>query len=553
MYKRINRSITWVALLSILLITLLLSAAQYLGSVDRAMRALEQKTARVGSMLPGEEDRETFLTIVSVDGVDVRYTWIAADGTVLLDSFADAATLENHAGREEVREALAGGVGKGRRISRTLGMESYYYARRLSDGTVLRASQSGRSVFGILTDTLPIVALAALLVFVLAGILSKRLTRSIIAPINAIDPASSDIRTYDELAPLVGAIYRQRGQIAEQISELARRANTIDDILGNMREGVLLLDRQERILTMNRSAAATLGTDGSMAGRSMLEAIRDVEMLTCARRALAGERCETALVRDGRSHQVFFSPAADGVIILLLDVTEQRRAEGLRREFTANVTHELRTPLTSISGYAEMLESGIVRPEDAQGFAERIHKEASRLMLLVDDILMLSRLDEGGADMARETVELDVLASEVVRALLPKAEAACVSLDVQGSAPPIWGSRTMLYELLQNLVENGIKYNRPQGSVTVSLAPAGSGVAIAVTDTGIGIPAEHHARIFERFYRVDASRSPKTGGTGLGLSIVKHIAMIHGGTVSLTSEVGKGTSVRVVLPVGKAL
>jgi two-component system phosphate regulon sensor histidine kinase PhoR len=498
---------------------------------------------------------DTATALKEIEGVrpeDMRVTLVSPDGTVKYDNAASPGAMDNHARREEVAEALTTGTGESRRLSGTLGEETYYYAVRLADGNVLRAAKTRSSVWGMFSGSLPAVALVILIVFAIGYFMAKNLTRRIVDPINSVDLEHGLSSPYDEMAPFIRTIEKQREQIAEQINALQRRADTINAIMDNMREGIIFVDEKGVIISLNSSAGAILSADNPAEGKSVLEAVRDMDLVKSVREALSGSRGEIVKEYDGRTYRVFISPASEGgAIILLLDVTEKSMGEKLRREFSANVSHELKTPLTSIYGYAEMLVSGMVAKDDEHKLLRKIKDEAQRMNTLIQDIILVSRLDEGGGGDAFENVDLRATASEVIEALSLSAADGRISVRLAGDSACIRADRSMMYELFYNLIDNAIKYNIPNGKVNVDICRADDGqISVAVSDTGIGIPKESQARVFERFYRVDKSRSKKKGGTGLGLAIVKHIVLLHGGQVSIESREGEGTTMTATFPSG---
>ena len=480
---------------------------------------------------------------------DFRLTWIGADGGVKYDSRRDADSLENHAQREEVAEALETGTGESTRYSTTLLQKTIYLARRLSDGTVLRISVSRQTV-GVLALGMVQPVLAVLLcALVLSGFVAKRLSRRIVEPLNTLDldhPLENDV--YDELTPLLKRISSQRREIDAQMQTLSRRTEEFAQVTGSMREGLVLLDAKGCILSMNPAAAAIFGAQTPCAGADFLTVERSHEMSAAIERAQSGGHSEMRMERAGREYQFDISRIeAGGTVILAFDVTEQEYAERSRREFTANVSHELKTPLQGIIGSAELIENGMVKPADLPRFAGHIHAEAARLVTLIDDIIRLSQLDEGDA-LPTEEVDVYTQAAEAVKSLQSAAAAKDVTLTLTGKSTRIPGVQRLTYEIIFNLCDNAIKYNREGGRVDVSVAREGAGAVVTVADTGIGIAPEHQQRIFERFYRVDKSHSKASGGTGLGLSIVKHAVQYLNGSIALKSEPGKGTTVSVSLP-----
>ncbi len=475
---------------------------------------------------------------------DMRLTVIGKDGAVLYDDDEQASALPNHADREEVAEARKTGQGESKRFSDTLGQETYYYALRLADGSVLRVAKTTSSIWGMFGGTLPVVGAVVLAISIFSYLLAGRLTKRIVEPINRVDLDQALSAPYDELAPLVKTIMQQRGEIRRQMASLQERADTIESLMNGMGEGIVMVNRQGAILSFNQSAAVFFAFPAQAEGRSFQEIFRDIELLENLRKALSGSRSETTFESGGKLYRVYFSPVSGvGAIILFMDMTEKARAETLRREFSANVSHELKTPLTTICGNAEMLCGGMVKEQDRQAFYEKIKDEAGRMIALIEDILLLSKLDENAAHALLEPVELRAVATEAAGALAAKAAENHIEIRVSGADARMEANRSQIYELFYNLIDNAIKYNRSNGEVRVEIARADGQIKLTVSDTGIGIPKEAHDRVFERFYRVDKSRSKQTGGTGLGLAIVKHIVMAHGGTMEMKSTEGEGTSI----------
>jgi len=481
-----------------------------------------------------------------------RVTWVDRDGTVLYDNQADPAGMENHADRVEIRQALEAGFGQSERHSATLSERTVYAARRLSDGTVIRVAESRRTATAMLLElTVPILLILAA-AMALSMLLASRLSRRLVTPILDLDLEHPEqCRTYDELAPLLTRIRRQNETIQRQMDELRRQQEEFNELTEHMSEGIVVLDKNGRILSCNSAALRLLGAEDHAAGASALELDRSESFRRAVERSLQGSRDQGRIDRGGRCVQIMADPVErggeiTGGVLVLLDVTAQENSEKLRREFTANVSHELKTPLTSISGMAEIMKSGIVRPEDMAEFAGDIHRESRRLITLIEDIIHLSRLDEGGELPRRQPVGLLELAGQVAERLKHQAERNGVSVALTGENFEIEGIPAVLEEMIYNLCDNAVKYNRPGGSVTVTVDPGSRSVSVA--DTGIGIPEEDRQRVFERFYRVDKSRSRQIGGTGLGLSIVKHGAALHDIRVELTSVPDEGTTVRLFFP-----
>ena len=480
-----------------------------------------------------------------------RLTWIAADGSVLYDTRTDAESLENHASRAEVSQALATGTGESTRYSSTLMEKTMYYAQRLADGTVLRISISRATVGMIAVGMIQPLLIVLIVALILSGLLARRLSRRIVDPLNSLDlehPLDND--AYEEISPLLKRIHHQHVEIQTQLRELHERTDEFTQITGSMREGLVLLDEHGSILSINAAAQALFGADAQCVGRDFLTIERSHEISAAIQAAVADGHSEVRAERAGRVYQFDISRITSdgkpiGTVILAFDITEQEFAERNRREFTANVSHELKTPLQGIIGSAELIENGMVKPDDLPRFVGHIHAEAARLVTLIDDIIRLSQLDEGDA-MPTEPVDLLAVSQEAAENLQDAAAARGVTVGVTGQPAVIPGVRRLIYEIVYNLCDNAIKYNRDGGRVDVTVAADADGSSITVADTGIGIAPEHQGRVFERFYRVDKSHSKASGGTGLGLSIVKHAVQYHHGRIELESTPGTGTTIRVV-------
>ncbi len=514
----------------------------------------------------GELQTETQLVAqgVEVEGLNYlqgmesrnRITWVAGDGTVLYDSQADASKMENHADREEIRQALENESGTAQRYSATLAQQTLYAAQRLSDGSVIRMASAQQTVVVVLLSMIQPILLILGIALIISAVLASRMTRGIIRPIVSLDlehPENCD--TYQELVPLLTRVKRQNETIQRQMAQLSQQQQEFSALTENMSEGFLLLDRRGRVLSYNSGALSQLGAQPPKGEVNVLVLNRSEGFQRAVDDALEGRKSCQMIHQGGRWCQVLANPVLRdgeqaGVVMVLLDVTEQEQREELRREFTANVSHELKTPLTAISGIAEIMRGGMVKPEDIEDFAGDIYQEAQRLIALVEDIIRLSRLDEGEGGLERENVDLLKLSDQVVHRLEPAARKQDVALKVTGRSVKVHGVASVLEEMLYNLCDNAIKYNKPGGRVTVTVDYLGQDAQVQVEDTGIGIPQEDQSRVFERFYRVDKSHSKEIGGTGLGLSIVKHGAALHDGQVRLESTPGKGTKVTLVMPTG---
>ena len=550
MTKRIFRATLLVGVAVLIAsLTLVMGALySYFGRVQESQLRDELSLAAVGV----EQNGMDYLKQLESD--QYRITWLRADGAVLYDTQADAESMENHAQRQEVQQALATGEGESSRYSDTLLQKTVYYAKRLPDGTVLRLSAirvtTGVLVLNMLQPILLVLAAA----LILSGVLASRLARRITEPLNRLDlehPLEND--TYEELAPLLRRMEHQRRQIDRQMDELRRRSEEFEQITGSMNEGLVLLDEAGVILSINPAARRLLDAAENCVGQDLLTVDRDVALSDALRQAAEQGHSEFRGQRNGREYQfdvtrIQSEGRTAGTVLLVFDVTERAFAERNRREFTANVSHELKTPLQGIIGSAELLENGLVKQEDVPRFIGHIRSEAQRLVTLIGDIIRLSQLDEG-EPMPAEPVELLALAREAAESLQSAAAARNVTVTVEGEPVALTGVRRLLYEIVFNLCDNAIKYNTDGGRVQVTVTKENETAAVTVRDTGIGIPPDQQDRVFERFYRVDKSHSKASGGTGLGLSIVKHAVQYHHGAIHLQSEVGKGTEIRVTFPV----
>ena len=545
MTKKIFRTILAVGMAVLLLSMFLFCSVLMQHFTGRVFQELETEAglAAQGVSLNGQDYLE------NLDSVN-RITWIDSMGRVLYDSAADAGAMENHLEREEIQSALATGKGSSSRYSDTLSTQTLYVALRLEDGTVLRVASEQRSVAALLLELIPSLLLISCLTAGLATLLAYRLSRSIIRPILSLDlghPESCD--TYEELTPLLRRLHSQNETIRAQMAALKQQHEEFTAITENMSEGFLLIDSRTNLLSCNTSALRLLGASQAKEGESVLCLSRAEAFRQVVDEALEGRHSEALWERDGKCYQLFANPVLHeekvaGAVLAILDVTERESREILRREFTANVSHELKTPLTSISGFAELMKEGLVPPEKMREFSADIYRESSRMIALVDDMMNLSRLDEGAA-LPRTTVDLYTLAEGVTQSLRDAAGRCGVTLRLLGQHEQVEGVEQLLREMLYNLCDNAIKYNVPGGSVTVNVWRNGQHPCVSVSDTGIGIPQADQERIFERFYRVDKSHSKAVGGTGLGLSIVKHAAQYHGAQLELSSAPGRGTSVTV--------
>lgn len=550
MTKRIFRSILRTSVMVLLLTSALLVGTLYNVYENRISAELRTEAEHIVYALDRMQDELDFLRGLTPNH---RITLISPDGDVLYDSTADESRMDSHAQLPEVSAALAQGAGESRRYSNTLADMTAYYARRTAHGNVLRIASTRSTVIGLFLDVLPQIVLMVLMVAVLSLLSARFAARQIVQPINQLNleaPLENDV--YDELAPLLTRMDRQRSQICQQMRALAHTHADLNAIMQSMREGLILIDKSNLILSINGSAMKAFGVKGVIQPETdLLTICRDTAVIGIVREAQTGKSDDTVFVRGENTYRIFASPVmieehVRGVVLLALDISARYAAEASRREFTANVSHELKTPLTSISGYAEIIASGIAKNEDVPVFAEKIHAEAKRLVALVNDILDLSRLDERQGLGMKEPVALIEVLHALKEAFQPMAEEKGISLTLEGSNVVTEGYPVLLRELFHNLIDNAVKYTPAGGQVTICLTQEEGHAVCTVADTGIGIPAEHQAHVFERFYRVDKSHSRQTGGTGLGLAIVKHVAEVHHASVELQSAPGHGTTVKVV-------
>lgn len=483
-----------------------------------------------------------------------RITWVNPEGEVLYDSFADSQSLENHRNRPEISQALEKGKGQSTRISDTLAEKTYYDAARLQDGSVIRVASTTRSGIATIMHTIPWMVVMAAALFGITIIVAELQTKRIVEPINKLNPEAPQAdQVYDELSPLVRRLEKQKATIQEQMEILREKQEEFTAITENMREGFIVVDSRGDVISYNSSAIRILGVDMEMpsAGINVLSLNRSSSFRQVVDAALQGQSRDQGLELNGRFYQIIANPVVEsgdrqGAVVVILDVTEQQKREELRREFTANVSHELKTPLTSISGYAEIMKNGLVQQGDMGRFSEKIYQEAQRLITLIGDIIRLSQLDEGGAETVKTSLDLYQAAGNVVERLKDVAGKSQVSITLKGEPTVIQGAAGILDEMIFNLCDNAIKYNKPWGTVDVTVGREQGHPVLMVEDRGIGIPEQDQERIFERFYRVDKSHSKQIGGTGLGLSIVKHGAIYHGARVELESRPGEGTRVKIV-------
>lgn len=550
MTKRIFRSICLAAFAVFAATVALIMGVLY----EHFSRMLQEQLRIETNLAAQGAVNEGVIFFRDLKAANYRITWIAVDGSVLYDNQSKEETMENHLEREEVREAFSTGFGESRRYSSTLLTRSLYAAQKLPDGTILRLSVSQSSVLTLLFGMIQPICMVFAIALILAVVLAIRLSEKIVEPLNEVDlenPLSN--AGYDELAPFLRRIDSQQKQLRRQKEELLQKEKELHTIIGSMNEGMVLLNHKGKIISINHAAKKLLETDAECVGMDMLSLCRNLGLQKILTGALQGVQGGRILSFHGESYQVDADPIISengigGAVLFFFNVTEREKAEQIRREFTANVSHELKTPLHSISGYAELLKNDMVKEDDLVSFGGKIYSEAQRMIQLVEDIISLSHLDEGAEDMEWGNVDFYELAEKAVQSLKPEADAAGVALALSGTVVNCYGIPQLLYSMVYNLCDNAIKYNREGGKVFVDVNREGQTVTLSVKDTGIGIAPEDQDRIFERFYRVDKSRSKAVGGTGLGLSIVKHAAKIHHAGIRVKSAVGEGTEVTVKLP-----
>ncbi|MFG6368093.1 MAG: two-component sensor histidine kinase [Lachnospiraceae bacterium] len=546
MTKKIFRSIMIVALAILMASIVIIMGCLYHYFSDVQERQLEDELALAATGV--EKSGQEYLE--DLQSRQYRLTWVADNGTVLYDTFSDEKSMENHADRIEIQEAMQNSKGKSTRYSTTLLEKTLYYAQRLKDGSVLRISVKRVTIWVLVLGMMQPIMIVLVVAFILSGVLASRISKHIMEPLDCLDlekPLEND--TYEELAPLLNRINKQRRQIDLQLSELQRKNDEFTQITRSMTEGLVLLNENNIILSINPAALSLFRAERSCKGKDFLTIERSHDVSNAVQSALRNGHSEIRIEREGKEYQLHVNRiesngAVIGAVVLAFDRTEAAFAERNRKEFTANVSHELKTPLQSIMGSAELIENGLVKTEDMPRFVGHIRTEAERLLTLIEDIIRLSRLDEEN-EMPFEDVDLYEVADEVVSRLKNIAAAKNIEISIVGESVYIKSVKQLLTETIFNLCDNAIKYNRDGGIVAVSVNRMKDKAVVSVKDSGIGISPEHQAKIFERFYRVDKSRSKESGGTGLGLSIVKHAVQHLNGKIDLQSKVGEGTTIQV--------
>lgn len=559
MTKRIFGGAFIVSLIAIISAVAMVLGVAYTKEQQLFKRQLEQQAMLLAATMENtspDDDVESLRKLShDIHGTfENRITYIGQEGTVLFDNEADPATMENHLGREEVVAAKQSGTGTAIRESYTMSEMTVYCARVIGYGCIVRVAGTmdtvAARIAGMWWEVLLVVIIAAMVSLGVAAIVA----RVVVKPINSIDLKNPDIgESYSEIAPLLHRISEQNHEIDQQIAELTRSRKEFSLITENMSEGFIIIDSRTEVLSYNTAALKILGSDFTGSSRSVLVLNRSEAFRSAVEDALAGKRSETDLTLSEKIYQVIATPAftgssVTGAVMIILDITEKEAREELRREFTSNVSHELKTPLTTIYGISDMLVGGIVKPEDIPGFAKNIRDEAGRMITLIQDILKLSQLDENTFSDQRERVDLYELAQSAAERLRPQADEKHVTISVTGERSEFTGIATVLEEMIYNLLDNAVKYNKQGGRADVDVRSSGDDIVVTVSDTGIGVPADSIDRIFERFYRADKSHSRKIGGTGLGLSIVKHGVSLHGGSITVKSSEGSGTTFTMALP-----
>ena len=552
MTKKIFHSILLVACTVLLACYLVILTS--LNDYFTSLRKSQLKTQLSFASTAVEDEGIEYLK--NVESGDYRLTLIDTDGTVLYDTGADAASMENHSDRREFQEAFLSGYGESHRYSRTLTEQTYYFAKKLSDDRVLRISTSQVTIVSLLLGMLQPLLVIAFLAILLSVFLAKRASLNLVKPLNNLDlndPLSNDV--YEELSPLLRHMAQQNKQIALQMDELSRSQNEFNAITSNMSEGLIVLNKDGVVVSLNTAARKIFEAEEDSIGKDFLTIDRTPEISRAIKETLSGKKQELEYEKNGRNYdfcinQIVEKDEVIGVLLLAIDNTEKIQAEQNRREFTANVSHELKTPLQSIIGSADLIESGLVKPEDMPRFIGHIKTDAARLVSLVSDIIRLSQLDEN-TEMNWENVDALSVAKEALEMVGPIAESRNISLTIKGEPAPLTSVHKLLYDIIYNLCDNAVKYNKEGGFVKVNVKTAGDKVQIAVSDNGVGIAPADQSRVFERFYRVDKSHSRESGGTGLGLSIVKHAVAYLKGSISLESTLGKGTTITVSFPTEK--
>ena len=548
MKKKISITMCLMTAVSVIITAVMISLVIYRKNYNEMKSMIKAEAEYISQAI----DTEDINYLESVKNVTPsRITWIDSNGNVIYDSAGE--NLSNHSDRPEIIDAVKNGSGESSRLSETFSEQTYYYAVKLTNGTILRMSDTTSSIYHDIFSALPYTVIVIAIIIILAIIVSNNETEKIIKPINELDldNPSNNLKK-DELPPLLRRIEKQNSDIEKYISELKAKQVEFETVTENMSEGLIIINQKSTILSCNKSAVAILGGgEYNYISKSVFDLNHSKNFVDAVENAVVGKHDETALTINNRSYMVITNPVKhfdkiSGAVIIIIDVTEKESREELRREFSANVSHELKTPLTAISGFAEIMKDGWAKPEDYQTFSLKIYNETQRLINLIEDIIKLSRLDENKIEITKESVDMLVLSKDAAARLSSKAKDKNISVTVNGDHGNITGVRQILDEMIYNLCDNAIKYNKKNGKVEVIVKDYISNVSVTVKDNGIGIPAEDLDRVFERFYCVNKSHSKESGGTGLGLSIVKHGAIFHKAKINIDSTLGIGTSIEIV-------
>ena len=551
MKRRIFTSIFFASLLTLILTFAFVSAILYNNAATSIKREVRNESIYISEAIKSYNeniiDISSYLNSAGAKSLN-RITLISSDGTVTYDNFAQIQTMDNHSDRPEFIDAMKTGQGEITRFSDTLGESTYYYALKLNNNDVLRIASTTKSILGIVTESIVWFILIFIFIILISLLIARLLTKVVVKPINKLDldnPLSND--TYEELSPLLLRMEKQKKEIKNRMDELTKTRDDFNFITDNMSEGLVIFSEKGYVLASNKSANKILGISQK---QYYLESCRDSSYIELIESSLNGKPHTAKINRSGYTYQLFASPVKEesknfATVLFITDITEKDQAEQRRKEFSANVSHELKTPLTSILGYAELISKEIAKKEDIPHFGELIHREAARLLQVIEDIIKLSKLDEADLVKEFEDVRLDELCLTVINDLKQKALGYKVKCSFKGQETIIKGYSPILYEMIYNLCDNAIVYNKAEGSVILTLEKNDNKAVLTVADTGIGIPQEHLPRVFERFYRVDKSHSKDTGGTGLGLSIVKHAASLHDAKIDISSKINKGTKISI--------
>ena len=551
MKRRIFTSIFFASLLTLILTFAFVSAILYNNAATSIKREVRNESIYISEAIKSYNeniiDISSYLNSAGAKSLN-RITLISSDGTVTYDNFAQIQTMDNHSDRPEFIDAMKTGQGEITRFSDTLGESTYYYALKLNNNDVLRIASTTKSILGIVTESIVWFILIFIFIILISLLIARLLTKVVVKPINKLDldnPLSND--TYEELSPLLLRMEKQKKEIKNRMDELTKTRDDFNFITDNMSEGLVIFSEKGYVLASNKSANKILGISQK---QYYLESCRDSSYIELIESSLNGKPHTAKINRSGYTYQLFASPVKEesknfATVLFITDITEKDQAEQRRKEFSANVSHELKTPLTSILGYAELISKEIAKKEDIPRFGELIHREAARLLQVIEDIIKLSKLDEADLIKEFEDVRLDELCLTVINDLKQKASGYKVKCSFKGQETIIKGYSPILYEMIYNLCDNAIVYNKAEGSVILTLEKNDNKAVLTVADTGIGIPQEHLPRVFERFYRVDKSHSKDTGGTGLGLSIVKHAASLHDAKIDISSKINKGTRISI--------